>query len=306
MINSKPRFRRRTPQLKRIAATLTGIFCRGGRRYGPAIWIQSKWRNGCGNFAGKKVWRTEALVKLRNVMLVIFKHAQRFGLLARTQEANPILFVRQSCVSDFEPVVLTLAQCVDILSNLDYMHRVLVLADAATGLRISEILALRWSDVDWKNSCIRVTRAYVYGRFGPPKSKASKRPVPLHPVLAAWLETWRNETPYARDDDFIFPSFRLKGRKPPRANMLVADHLQPAARKAGITGRVGFHTLRRTLASALVANGSDPKLVQELLRHATVRTTMDVYARAMTPAKLEAQGWVLEQLLAAEVKSPVV
>src|ERR1035441_8828547 len=99
-----------------------------------------------------------SLVKLRNVMLVIFKHAQRFGLLARTQEANPILFVRQSCVSDFEPVVLTLAQCVDILSNLDYMHRILVLADAATGLRISEILALRWSDVDWKNSCIRVTR----------------------------------------------------------------------------------------------------------------------------------------------------
>ena len=94
--------------------------------------------------------------------------------------------------------------------------------------------------------------------------------------------------------------------KPPRANMLVADHLQPAARKAGITGQVGFHTLRRTLASALVANGSDPKLVQELLRHSNIKTTLDVYARAMTPAKLEAQGWVLQQLLAAEVKSPVV
>lgn len=186
------------------------------------------------------------------------------------------------------------------------MHRVLVLADAATGLRISEILALRWSDIDWKNSCIRVTRAYVYGRFGPPKSRASKRPVPLHPLLAALLETWRNETPYAREEDFIFPSFRLKGRKPPRANMLVADHLQPAARKAGITGQVGFHTLRRTLASALIANGSDPKLVQELLRHSNVGMTLDGYARAMTPAKLAAQGWVLQQLMAVDVKSPVV
>ena len=175
-----------------------------------------------------------------------------------------------------------------------------------TGLRISEILALRWSDVDWMNSCIRVTRAYVYGRFGPPKSNASKRPVPLHPLLAALLEAWRNETPYANDEDFIFPSFRLKGRKPPRANMLVADHLQPAARKAGITGQVGFHTLRRTLASVLVANGSDLKLVQELLRHSNIKTTLDVYARAMTPAKLEAQGSVLQQLLVAEVKSPAV
>ena len=243
------------------------------------------------------------LVKIRNVMLVIFKHGQRCGFLPRTQEANPMLFVRQSCASDYEPIVLTLAQCVDILSNLDNMHRVLVLADAATGLRISEILALRWSDVDWENASIRVTRAYVYGKFGPPKSRASKRPVPLHPLLAALLEAWRKQTCYPGECDFIFPSVRLKGKKPPRANMLVANHLQPAARKAGIVGRVGFHTLRRTLASALVAKGNDPKLVQELLRHANVKTTLDIYAKAMTPAKLEAQGWVLQQLLTGDVKA---
>jgi integrase len=242
------------------------------------------------------------LVKIRNVMLVIFKHGQRCGFLPRTQEANPILFVRQSCASDYEPVVLTLAQCVEILSTLGDMHRVLVLADAATGLRISEILALRWSDVDWENSSIRVTRAYVYGKFGPPKSRASKRPVPLHPLLAALLVAWRKQTLYSGDEDFIFPSLRLKGKKPPRANMLVANHLQPAARKAGITGQVGFHTLRRTLASVLVANGNDPKLVQELLRHANVKTTLDIYAKAVTPAKLEAQGWVLRQLLDGDVE----
>ncbi len=183
-----------------------------------------------------------SLVKIRNVMLAIFKHAQRYGFLSRTQEANPMLFVRQSCVSDYEPVVLTLSQCVEILSHLGDMHRLLVLADAATGLRISEILALRWSDIDGQNSCIRVTRAYVYGRFGPPKSRASKRPVPLHPLLAALLQAWRNETPYARDEDLVFPSFRLKGKKPPRANMLVADHLQPLGTEGGHhrTGRFPY------------------------------------------------------------------
>jgi hypothetical protein len=60
----------------------------------------------------------------------------------------------------------------------------------------------------------------------------------------------------------------------------VAKHLQPAAQKAGITGRVGFHTLRRTLASALVANGSDLRLVQELLRHSNPLITLDAYARS--------------------------
>jgi integrase len=246
------------------------------------------------------------LVKIRNVMVAIFKHAQRYGFLPRTQEANPMLFVRQSSVSDYEPVVLTLSQCVDILANLNGMHKVLVLADAATGLRISEILALRWSDVDWNHSCIRVNRAYVYGKFGPPKSSASKKPVPLHPLLAASLEAWRRETPYPTNDDFVFPSFRLKGRKPPRANMLVADHLQPAARKAGITGQVGFHTLRRTLASVLVANGSDIRLVQELLRHSNPLITLDAYARSTTPAKIEAQGWVMQQLLTDDSKAALM
>ena len=86
-----------------------------------------------------------------------------------------MMFVRQSSVSNYEPLVLTLSQCVEIMANLTGMRRVLVLTDAATGLRISEILALRWSDIDVANSCIRVTRAYVYGKFGPPKSRASKK-----------------------------------------------------------------------------------------------------------------------------------
>ena len=52
------------------------------------------------------------LVKIRNVMLAIFKHAKRYGFLPRTQESNPMTFVRQTSVSEYEPVVLTLSQCV--------------------------------------------------------------------------------------------------------------------------------------------------------------------------------------------------
>src|SRR5215831_3615394 len=244
------------------------------------------------------------LVKIRNVMVAIFKHAQRYGLLTRTQEANPMIFVRQSPVSDYEPVVLTFPQCVEVLANLGgLMYIVLVLTDGTTSLRSSEILTLRWLDVDWAKSEIRVTRSYVYGRFGPPKSKASRRPVPMHPLLAEALSLWRSETPYAANEDLVFPSMRLKGKKPPRANMLVAHHLQPAARKAGIQQRVGFHTLRRTLASALLANGRDLRLVQEMLRHANPIITLDAYTRSITPAKVEAQRWVMNKLLAEDTKA---
>jgi integrase len=238
--------------------------------------------------------------KIRQVIGLVYKHAQRVGFLPRTEQANPIRFVRQSTASNFDPIILTPAQAFAIINQLGLMLRTLVLVTAATALRISEILALQWRDIDVENQCIYVRRAYVYGRFGKPKSKASKRPVPLHPLLAAHLLDWRRETPYRKEEDLVFPSFKLKGTKPPRANMLLSDHLRPAAMKVGVVApprAFGFHTFRRTLASVLVANNYDPKLVQELLRHSNIKTTLDVYAQAITPAKLEAQGTFLNQLL---------
>jgi integrase len=238
--------------------------------------------------------------KIRQVIGLVYKHAQRVGFLPRTEQANPIRFVRQSTASNFDPIILTPAQAFAIINQLGLMLRTLVLVTAATALRISEILALQWRDIDVENQCIYVRRAYVYGRFGKPKSKASKRPVPLHPLLAAHLLNWRRETPYRKEEDLVFPSFKLKGTKPPRANMLLSDHLRPAAIKVGVVApprAFGFHTFRRTLASVLVANNYDPKLVQELLRHSNIKTTLDVYAQAITPAKLEAQGAFLNQLL---------
>jgi integrase len=109
---------------------------------------------------------------------------------------------------------------------------------------------------------------------------AASRSAPLHPLLAAHLLNWRRETPYGQEENLVFPSFKLKGRKPPRANMLLSDHLRPAALKVGVVApprAFGFHTFRRTLASVLVANNYDPKLVQELLRHSNIKTTLDIY-----------------------------
>jgi integrase len=114
--------------------------------------------------------------KIRQVIGLVYKHAQRVGFLPRTEQANPIRFVRQSTASNFDPIILTPVQAFAIINQLGLMLRTLVLVTAATALRISEILALQWRDIDAENQCIYVRRAYVYGRFGKPKSKASKRP----------------------------------------------------------------------------------------------------------------------------------
>jgi integrase len=154
--------------------------------------------------------RNPTLGEIRKAMNNVYVHGQRQGFLPRTTDGNPIGFVRQSLASDFEPVILTLPQVLDIFDNLDLMRRTMALTDAATALRVSEVLALKWNDLDFIDHLIQVRRAYVDRRFGPPKSKASKAPVPMHPLLAAHLLAWRRETLYPGNEDFVFPSLRLK------------------------------------------------------------------------------------------------
>jgi integrase len=84
---------------------------------------------------------------------------------------------------------------------------------------------------------------------------------------------------------------------PPWPDTLVVRFLQPAAKRSGITKRVEFHTFRHTYSTLLKANGEDIKIVQELMRHANITTTMNVYTKALTPAKREAQGRVVDVLL---------
>ena len=84
---------------------------------------------------------------------------------------------------------------------------------------------------------------------------------------------------------------------PPWADTLLDRILQPAAKKAGIAKWVGFHTFRHTYSTLLKANNEDVKVVQELMRRANITTTMNIYTKALTPAKREAQSRVVDVLL---------
>jgi site-specific recombinase XerD len=72
------------------------------------------------------------------------------------------------------------------------------------------------------------------------------------------------------------------------------DHIRPAAKRAGITKRSGWHTLRHTFGTLLKANGEDVVTVQALMRHANVSVTMNTYVQAVTPAKRRAQRGIIK------------
>ncbi len=242
------------------------------------------------------------LDKVRRVMSLVFKHGQRYGLIPRSEESNPMRFVRCKTTSSYEAMILAPQQTFTVLMHLEEPERTLSLLAASAGLRISECLGLQWQDVSFAESLIHLRRTWTCGRVGVPKTKASHAPVPLHPLLAEFMQGWKNTTPYSQPEDWVFASLRLKGRQPRAANMLAADHLRPAAVKAGVLKegekvRFGFHNLRHSLASFLVRTKTDPKTVQARLRHSDVRTTLQLYAHSVTEDRLAAQGQVLQAIL---------
>ena len=91
-------------------------------------------------------------------------------------------------------------------------------------------------------------KRWAKGKDGETKTEASDGYVPPHPILAAHLRSWREQSPYANDGDFVFPSLKARGRVPLSASIFVADHLRSAAKKTGVHiedgQRFGLHNLR--------------------------------------------------------------
>jgi integrase len=153
--------------------------------------------------------------------------------------------------------------------------RVLVLAAAMTGLRQSELLGLRWRDVDWAAQRIRVRNTFVRGEHSTDgKSDLStRRSVPMADRLAGELDRWSKRTAYGTDDDLVF-SHPEKGT--PLDRTKVTRRFKAACRAAGVR-EVRFHDLRHTFATRLAASGQPLRAIQEFLGHADSKTTQ-IYA----------------------------
>lgn len=231
--------------------------------------------------------------KIRNIMSAIFHHAMRYEWVDR----NPIKLVRQSAKREKVPEVLELFELQLLLSKLFVRERTLALLDAATGLRVSELLALRWSGVDFENLELNVTRSIWHQVVGNCKTEASAKPVPMDSYMAEDLLRWRRQSDYASDDDFVFASETMKGKQPYWPDNLMKRHIRPVARANGINKNIGWHTFRHSFGTLLKANGEDVKTVQELLRHANSRITLDVYTQALSTNKRAAQSKVVKMMV---------
>jgi len=165
------------------------------------------------------------------------------------------------------------------------------LTAAFTGLRMGELLALRWRDVDFAGATIRVRGSYAAGHLTTPKS-GKVRAVPMAPDVASALAQLGQREDWVGDDDLVFAG--ELGR------YLDGSALRRRYKEA--LGRAGlrplrFHDLRHTFGSRMIAK-ADIRRVQEWMGHADIQTTMRYlhYAPHAEDAALVAEAFRVERL----------
>jgi integrase len=224
-------------------------------------------------------WTTVS--KIRGIMNRIFK----VGIIHKKVTRNPVDGLETSATTTYKAIKITPAQTLSILRSMieNVLHFTLVFVVAATALRCSEVLALCWADILWEERKIRIVKSWKKtGVDGDTKTEASERNAPMGRVLMHYLLEWRNQTPYGRPNDFVFPSLQKRGRVPICASVFCRVHLRPAAKKAGVVipdgHRWGLHNLRHSLSNWLVNKAKEnPKTVQGILGHSRIQTTLDLY-----------------------------
>lgn len=235
---------------------------------------------------------------IRGLMSTIFKCAQRWELI----DKNPIELVRVRDASKRleRPFVLAAAEFHTLLAHVREPYRTMVLIAGCLGLRAGEIVGLQWGDFNIEKSVLLVQRSVVHGRVGDVKTEYSRDFVPLAPELLAELMEYREQA-NPTEDGWLFANPQTG--KPYHQEEIQKKHIKAASIAAGIKAPVGWKTFRHSYRSWLDETEAPVGVQRELMRHASIQTTMNVYGRAMTESKRQAHNNVVQMVLNATPKT---
>lgn len=220
------------------------------------------------------MWRGDVPVQRNPMELVVIRGASK-----RTRE------VRSLTVDEFH----------QLARQLEGAFHVIALVCASFGLRISECLALKWSDVDWLNKTLRVERGIVHQKVDDVKTPESQRTMDVAPELLGVLKDWKQLSEFSDPENWIFGSTVKLGRLP-ISYAGVWQALRKAAKRAGV-GHLSSHVFRHSYRTWIDAMGTPVGIQQRLMRHSDVRVTMNIYGtaerKAMRVAHQKVVGLVL-------------
>jgi len=232
---------------------------------------------------------------IRGVLRIVWDFAIWRGDVAMQRNPMELVEVKGATKRTRQPRSLTVAEFQRFVRHLEGPFRTVALLCCCLGLRISECLGLKWTDVDWLNGKLRVERGIVCQQVEDVKTAESRRDMAIDRELLQALKVWKQTTQFSAPDDWMFASPAQIGRLPWSYDQVWRVY-QKAAGKAAI-GRLGTHSLRHTYRSWLDSVGTPVGVQQRLMRHADIRTTMNIYGDAVTEDMAKAHGKVVRLAL---------
>lgn len=224
-----------------------------------------------------------------NLLSKAFRQAERWNIIQR----NPIPLVKKPSVSrkNAKMKVWTIGQqkqFLDYAMTGPKMYYALFLLGLTSGMRKGELLGLKWSDVDRKQGIVSVKRTIVYSNRSlylkdMPKTEGSIRTIQV-PEQTIKILRQLKISQKENSLDLVFPSPKTNGILYP--NSLDKQFLK-TVKESGVP-RISFHGLRHTFATTLLGSNVNAKVVQEMLGHATIKTTMDTYSHVLPNMQKEA------------------
>ncbi len=129
------------------------------------------------------------------------------------------------------------------------------------------------------------------------KTKYSKKQLPLDSAVIALLRNWRQVSEFNSDGDWVWGSPWVAGAMPYYPNAIQFNYIRPAGKQAGLGDNIGWHTFRHTYRAWLDQTKAPMTVQKDLMRHADIKTTMNVYGRAMSEPMREANSSVVRMAI---------
>ena len=248
------------------------------------------------SLAGEKVAHP-SIVKIRDTLSSILRSAVRYGFLIQ----NPMTGLKLPV--DKRPrrpkPTITPEQFNNLVEFIPEPYATMVFVAVWTGVRVSELLGLKWRCIHPDANAITIEERFCRGDWSVPKTQASAATIGVEPQVIKRILRLKILTVKVRagcamrrykvvksdgPDDLVFQS--VKDGKPMRDGNILKRFVRPAAGKVGL--RVNWRCLRTSYATWLVQAGADPKSVQGQMRHSRISTTMDIYAQIVPAAQRQA------------------
>jgi integrase len=229
---------------------------------------------------------------IRSVISVCLGIAGLYGYITESQAGSMSLVkIKGVSIRKKRKKKITVEWFHRLIQALPEPLNIMVLVDGCFGLRISELLALKWEDIDTQVREIMIQRKFTHGKLGQTKSDASDANLPIADALLKILEDWRPKTD---GSEWVFPSTRTGGVR--SASMLLQKGIQPVAREIGL-GHITWHMLRHACRSWLDSGKTPAGVQKDLLRVADISTAMNIYGHASTDDMRKSHNKLVKKLV---------